>query len=198
MEAVLGGLGWGEEGAQEAREVTIDGGVGERRERFGVFDEEGAGAAGGTGAGEGELESLEPGGGIDGVGGVEGEVDGEGAELGAVLVGLGAGRFEDGEVAAGSERVEKSGGGVGVERAVDEPQERRAREAAVVEGGVGGESNLCLAESGAAGYGEEGAEGEEAGRGPVDGVGTERLAGAGGRVAAEELGEEVWAEWLLS
>ena len=100
MEAVLGGLGWGEEGAQEAREVTIDGGVGERRERFGVFDEEGAGAAGGTGAGEGELESLEPAGGIDGVGGVEGEVDGEGAELGAVLVGLGAGRFEDGEVAA--------------------------------------------------------------------------------------------------
>ena len=83
-----------------------------------------------------------------------------------------------------------------MERAVDEPQERRAREAAVVEGGVGGEGNLCLAESGAAGYGEEGAEGEEAGRGPVDGVGTERLAGAGGRVAAEELGEEVWAEWL--
>ena len=37
MEAVLGGLGWGEEGAQEAREVTIDGGVGERRERFGVL-----------------------------------------------------------------------------------------------------------------------------------------------------------------
>ena len=70
MEAVLGGLGWGEEGTQEAREVTIDGGVGERFERFGVFDEEGAGAAGGTGAGEGELESLEPGGGIDGVGGV--------------------------------------------------------------------------------------------------------------------------------
>ena len=53
MEAVLGGLGWGEEGTQEAREVTIDGGVGEGFERFGVFDEESAGAAGGTGAGEG-------------------------------------------------------------------------------------------------------------------------------------------------
>ena len=56
-----------------AREVSVDGFVGEGFKRVCVFDEEGAGAASSAREGKRELDALEPGGGIDGVGEFERE-----------------------------------------------------------------------------------------------------------------------------
>ena len=68
---------------------------------------------------EPQFQALQPGGGVDRIGGVEDEVNGQGPKLGSVLVGFGAGRFDDGVVSAGDEGLEEGWGGVRVDNTVD-------------------------------------------------------------------------------
>jgi hypothetical protein len=101
VETVFARAGLGHDAPKEALEVNIYRGMRYGAKGNGFFEEKRTGQAQGAPTWEAGFEALEPHGGVGRVWRVEGQIDGQGTKLGAVLVSFGARGLDNGKIAAG-------------------------------------------------------------------------------------------------